>query len=158
MNIPLPSDVSHWFHQIYTAHRLTKRHEKVIIGSCNCLVPYSLQTITRGIDNSINIRVTSQWAPLCIKSPASWLFAQPFIQGADQRKYQRVRVTGLCAGNSPVTGEFRAQRASNAEKASIWWRHHAPIIFCSCWCLWQFDPVPRTLIHRLPSVTQVRSI
>ena len=33
-------------------------------------------------------------------------------------------VTGLCAGNSPVTGEFPAQRASNAENVSIWWRHH----------------------------------
>ena len=26
-----------------------------------------------------------------------------------------LRVTDLCAGNSPVTGEFPAQRASNAE-------------------------------------------
>ena len=26
--------------------------------------------------------------------------------------------------NSPVTGEFPTQRASNAEKVSIWWRHH----------------------------------
>ena len=34
------------------------------------------------------------------------------------------RVTGLCAGNSPVTGEFHAQMASNAENVSIWWRHH----------------------------------
>ena len=33
-------------------------------------------------------------------------------------------VTGLCAGNSPVTGEFPAQRASNVENVSIWWRHH----------------------------------
>ena len=30
----------------------------------------------------------------------------------------------LCEGNSPVTGEFLAQRASNAENVSIWWRHH----------------------------------
>ena len=30
----------------------------------------------------------------------------------------------VCEGNSPVTGEFPAQRASNAEKASMWWRHH----------------------------------
>ena len=29
-------------------------------------------------------------------------------------------------GNSPETGEFPAQRASNAENVSIWWRHHAP--------------------------------
>ena len=33
-------------------------------------------------------------------------------------------VTGLCVGNSPVTGEFPAQRASNAEKVSVWWRYH----------------------------------
>ena len=26
--------------------------------------------------------------------------------------------------NSPVTGEFPAQMASNAENVSIWWRHH----------------------------------
>ena len=30
----------------------------------------------------------------------------------------------LCAWNSPVTGEFPAQMASNAEYVSIWWRHH----------------------------------
>ena len=33
-------------------------------------------------------------------------------------------VTGLCEGNSPVTGEIPAQRASNAENTTIWWRHH----------------------------------
>ena len=27
-------------------------------------------------------------------------------------------------GNSPGTGEFPAQMASNAENVSIWWRHH----------------------------------
>ena len=42
------------------------------------------------------------------------------------KKTSKLRVTCLCAGNSPVTGEFPAQMASNAEKVSIWWRHHAP--------------------------------
>ena len=28
----------------------------------------------------------------------------------------------LCPGNSPVTDEFPAQRASNGENVSIWWR------------------------------------
>ena len=28
-------------------------------------------------------------------------------------------------GNSPVTGEFPAQMASNAENFTIWWRHNA---------------------------------
>ena len=40
------------------------------------------------------------------------------------KKTSKLRVTGLCAGNSPVTGEFPAQRASNAENVSTWWRHH----------------------------------
>ena len=41
--------------------------------------------------------------------------------GADQRKESKLRVTGLCVGNSPVTGEFTAQMASNAENVAIWW-------------------------------------
>ena len=40
------------------------------------------------------------------------------------KKTSKHRVTGLCAGNSPVTGEFPGQKASNAENVSIWWRHH----------------------------------
>ena len=40
------------------------------------------------------------------------------------KKTSELRVTGLCEGNSPVTGEFPAQRAGNAENVSIWWRHH----------------------------------
>ena len=40
------------------------------------------------------------------------------------KKISKLRVTGLCAWNSLVTGEFSAQRASNAENVSIRWRHH----------------------------------
>ena len=40
------------------------------------------------------------------------------------KKTSKLRVTGLCAGNSPETGEFPAEKASNAENISIWWRHH----------------------------------
>ena len=40
------------------------------------------------------------------------------------KKTSKLRVTGLCEENSPVAGEFPAQRASNAENVSIWWRHH----------------------------------
>ena len=41
------------------------------------------------------------------------------------KKTSKLRVTSLCGGNSPVTGEFRAQRAGNAGNVSIWWHHHA---------------------------------
>ena len=40
------------------------------------------------------------------------------------KKTSKFRVTGLCAGNSPVTGEYPAQMACNAQNVSIWWRHH----------------------------------
>ena len=41
------------------------------------------------------------------------------------KKTSKLRVTGLCAGHSPVTGDFPVQMASNAENVSSWWRHHA---------------------------------
>ena len=41
------------------------------------------------------------------------------------KKMSKLRVTGLCAGNSLEAGEFPGQMASNAENVSIWWRHHA---------------------------------
>ena len=44
--------------------------------------------------------------------------------GRWSKKTSKPRVAGLCAGNSPETGEFPAQMASNAENVSIWWRHH----------------------------------
>ena len=44
--------------------------------------------------------------------------------GADQTKKPKLRVTGRCAGKSSVTGEFPAQKASNVEYVSFWWRHH----------------------------------
>ena len=40
------------------------------------------------------------------------------------KETSKIRVTGLCAGNSPVTGEFPTHRASYAENVSVWWRHH----------------------------------
>ena len=39
-------------------------------------------------------------------------------------KTSKLRLTGVCEGNSSVTGEFPAQRASNVENVSIWWFYH----------------------------------
>ena len=44
--------------------------------------------------------------------------------GRRSKKTSKLGITGLCARNSPVTGEFPAQKASDAENVSIWWRHH----------------------------------
>ena len=40
------------------------------------------------------------------------------------KKASKLRATCFCEGNSPVSGEFPAQKASNAENVSFWWRHH----------------------------------
>ena len=61
------------------------------------------------------------------------------------KKTSKLRVTGLCARNSPGTGEFPAQKASNAENVSIWWRHHVLwtisakcyILVCR-WFMWRY--------------------
>ena len=59
--------------------------------------------------------------------------------GADQMKTSKLRVTGLCVGNSPGTGKFPALMANNAENVSIWWRHHEykdfdlPVERLPCW-------------------------
>ena len=61
------------------------------------------------------------------------------------KKTSKLRTTGLYIGNSPETGEFPAQRASNADNVPIWWRHHgtsgedsphkepALLTFDNCW-------------------------
>ena len=54
------------------------------------------------------------------------------------KKTPRLGVTGLCAGNSPGTGEFPAQMASNAENVSVWWLHHIWIQPAHAWFYTQF--------------------
>ena len=55
------------------------------------------------------------------------------------KKTSTLRVTGLCEGKSPVTGEFLAQRTNNAENVSIWRRHHDSIHFISITHLEHFN-------------------
>ena len=59
-------------------------------------------------------------------------------------KTSKLCVTSLCAGNSPGTGEFPAQMASNAENVSIWWRHHA-------------KPSPKPMIYQLTEQIKLQS-
>ena len=52
------------------------------------------------------------------------------------KKTSKLRVTGLCEGNPPETGEIPAQKANNAENAgSIWWRHHGFNLWFGTWQL-----------------------
>ena len=58
-----------------------------------------------------------------LKSPASRMFTQPFIQTQIKKNIKVPRHWPLC-GEFTGTDEFPAQRSSYAENASIWWRHH----------------------------------
>ena len=52
--------------------------------------------------------------------PRHWLLDRLFRRRS--QKTSKLRVTGICAANSTMTGEFRAP--SNTENISSWWRHH----------------------------------
>ena len=72
------------------------------------------------------------------------------------KKAPKPHLTGLCAGNSLMSGELPAQVSSNTESVSIWWRHHVPwfcvcggstVIFCQLLHIW----IPETLGIRVNS-------
>ena len=69
------------------------------------------------------------------------------------KKTSNLRVTGLCAGNSPVTSEFPAQMASDAENVSIWWRHQMSLRFV----LWAMSSQSAECLAQMAAVWQ-RSI
>ena len=76
---------------------------------------------------TVNCTITLHWLHndhdgVSNHQPHSCLLSRLF--GRRSKKTSKLRVTGLCAGNSPGTGEFPAQMASNAKNVSIWWRHH----------------------------------
>ena len=54
------------------------------------------------------------------------------------KKISKLCVTDHCEGNSPVTSEFLAQRASNAENFSIWWRHYEHITLWGFIFRWEY--------------------
>ena len=70
-----------------------------------------------------DITLTSLEPRWRLKSPASRLFTQTFIQTQIKENIKASRHWPLC-GEFTGTGEFPAQRASYAENGCIWWRHH----------------------------------
>ena len=57
------------------------------------------------------------------------------------KKTSKLRLTGLCEGNPPVTGKFPSERAENG---SIWWRHHEAILRRKTW-----SPLVQVMAWRL---------
>ena len=70
------------------------------------------------------------------------------------KKASKLRVTCFCAGNSPGTGEFPAQMASNAENISIWWRHHLTSKSWS-WCVRYSLTIPYNINHKNKVIKEI---
>ena len=79
------------------------------------------------------------------------------------KKTSKLRVTGLCEGNSPFPGEFLSQRASNAENVDIWWCHHASAYWNRWWkwvisigCCWKTRKAPSSAWAKALGLTSIR--
>ena len=82
-------------------------------------LPWSIEISLWHYCNAIMGTVASQITSLTIVYSTVY-------SDADQRKHQSSASLAFVWGihRGPVTGEFPAQMASNAENASIWGRHH----------------------------------
>ena len=122
------------FEEISPHYNRTTRCSNVIVSN-RLLVKQSLQWRRNG-----NNGVSNHQSHGCLLSP---------LLRSRSNKTSKLRVTGRCAGNSPLTGEFPAQMDSNAENVSFWWRHHRAISHISIssvsgeWIyLWQDTRLP----------------
>ena len=129
------SQFLHWHEQVINAFDLS---------SVTALVFGSLNVISAAIDKKRWLWRTSRiWMTIKLTMKDGYREINPTLQWRQKSQITGVRivystllfcrrskktpklpVTGLCEGNSPVTGEFPTQRASNAENVPIWWSHH----------------------------------
>ena len=83
----------------------------------------------RNKDAQSGVEFTNKYSDVIMSAMESQISGVPIVNSTvcsgAHKKTSKLRVTGLYEGNSPVTGEVTSQRASNAAKPSIWWRHHA---------------------------------
>ena len=89
---------------------------------------YEYSPLNSGNELAIIISQTLQWSHNERHSVSNYRRLKCLLNRlfrCRSNKTSKLRVTGLCEGNSPGTGEFPEQRASNAEKVFIRWRHHA---------------------------------
>ena len=99
-----------WKYCLYIETELLSYVSKGIDKSHDCLLevrePWRIITVTS---------YRARWRLNCLLNCLFW---------RRSKKTSKLRVTGLCERNSPVTGEFPAQRANDADNVSIWWRHN----------------------------------
>ena len=128
-----------WFSKMYKFEFQTYANSWCFSGEISLLVlsrgkPSNMNTVTTHL-SSINGTVSlissldvNHYCDVIMGVMASQItslmFVYSTIHSGEDKKTSKLRVTGLCEGNSSVTGEFPAQRASVAVNVSITWRHH----------------------------------
>ena len=131
--------------------KLVRVASLTLVQSCDCPI---ITDVTHYIDVK-----RPRWR---LKSPEFAIVYSSVYSGADQRKHQSsaslVFVRGIHRDR-----EFPAQRASNAENVSIWWRHHAWRIWATStstrWQNTRCDPCANSLrcnivFHHNTSITE----
>ena len=96
----------------------------IIIQSCELCIHIPQDSC---IDiNDLTVKYMKHYSDVIIwrlKLLASrWLTQSLFRRRS--KKIPNLHIIGLCEGIHRVAGEFPAQRASNAENVSTWWRQH----------------------------------
>ena len=119
------------------------RNENVILTEFSSLAALKVVILTTSNDENLVMKVSSKnfhFSVIRLLSVLSLHWRHNELDGLSDhqshdcllkrlfrhrsKKTPKLRVTGLSEGNSPGTGEFPAQKASNAENVSISWRHH----------------------------------
>ena len=83
-----------------------------------------IELIERNLEFPTKAYFSLQWCHMASQITSLTIVYSNIYSRHRSKKTSKLQVTGLCEGNSPVTGEFPAQGASNTENVSIWWRHH----------------------------------
>ena len=95
----------------------------ILVYACN----WTQTSLVQIIWDAKRLKATLHWrhnGRECVSNHQPYDCLLKRLFGRRSKKTSKLRVAGLCEGNSPGTGEFPAQMASNAENVSIWWRHH----------------------------------
>ena len=112
-----------------SSHRLSGSNQLLIFYFYRCCGVYYIVSHTATIDTVF----VTHYNDVIMSIMASQITSLTIVYSTvsfrrRSKKTSKPRVTGLCVGNSPLTGEFPAQKASNAEYVSIWWRHHVNFV------------------------------
>ena len=126
----LLSDVSCYTFTNFLPTKFVTRTIQQVLTFAQNIHPYDYVIILKeSITIADQCAITLQWRHNGCDSVSNHQPHDCFLNRLFRRrskKTSKLSVTGLCAGNSPVSGEFPAQRACNAENVSIWWRRYEP--------------------------------